>query len=100
MGYILVFQLGCRDGVVAEDFKMWRMFCLSLFVPLIANAQSWPTKPVRFITGFGAGGSSDVISRIISGELTQALGKQVVIDNRSGGNGVAGTAIEIGRAHV
>ncbi len=58
-----------------------------------ASAQEWPTKPVRFITAFAAGGSSDLIARIISEQLTASLGKQIVIDNRSGGNGVAGTAI-------
>ncbi len=54
---------------------------------------AWPTKPVRFITAFAAGGSSDVIARIIAEQLTASLGKQIVIDNRTGGNGVAGTAI-------
>lgn len=58
-----------------------------------AVAQDWPTKPVRFITAFAAGGSSDLIARIIAEQLTVKLGKQIVIDNRTGGNGVAGTAI-------
>jgi tripartite-type tricarboxylate transporter receptor subunit TctC len=59
----------------------------------MAAAQSWPAKPVRFITAFAAGGSSDLIARIISEQLTAVLGKQIVVDNRTGGNGVAGTAI-------
>ncbi len=57
------------------------------------SGQAWPTKPVRFITAFAAGGSSDLIARIIAEQLTATLGKQIVIDNRTGGNGVAGTAI-------
>lgn len=57
------------------------------------SGQPWPTKPVRFITAFAAGGSSDLIARIIAEQLTATLGKQIVIDNRTGGNGVAGTAI-------
>ena len=57
------------------------------------SGQTWPTKPVRFITAFAAGGSSDLIARIIAEQLTATLGKQIVIDNRTGGNGVAGTAI-------
>jgi tripartite-type tricarboxylate transporter receptor subunit TctC len=78
---------------------MWfsKTFCtlaMAALAPLPALAQEqWPTKPVRFITGFAAGGSSDVIARVISGQLTASLGKQVVVDNRTGGNGVAGTAI-------
>ena len=61
--------------------------------PSTGSGQAWPTKPVRFITAFAAGGSSDTVARIICERLTAALGKQVVIDNRFGGNGVAGTAI-------
>ena len=57
-------------------------------LPHMAHAQPWPAKPVRFITAFGAGGSSDVMARIVAGELTNTLGKQFVVDNRSGGNGV------------
>ncbi len=70
---------------------------LLALLPPYAMAQavstSWPTKPVRFITAFAAGGSSDLIARIIAEQLTVSLGKQIVIDNRTGGNGVAGTAI-------
>lgn len=67
-------------------------FCL-LLSSQAAAAQSWPTKPVRFITAFATGGSSDQIARIIAEPLSGALGQQIVIDNRSGGNGVVGTAI-------
>ncbi len=66
--------------------------CLAL-VPHHAAAQSWPTKPVRFLTGFGVGGSSDQIARMIASQLSTALGQQVIVDSRPGGNGVAGTAL-------
>jgi len=57
------------------------------------NSPQWPTKPVRFITAFPVGGSSDQVARIVAERLTAILGQQVIIDNRSGGNGVAGTAL-------
>src|SRR3954465_10777587 len=60
---------------------------------LAATSPTWPTKPVRFVTAFAAGGSSDTIARIVTGELTSVLAQQVGVDNRSGGNGVLGTAI-------
>ena len=66
---------------------------LAPWICSMAQAQPWPVKPVRFITAFGAGGSSDVMARIVAGELTNTLGKQFVVDNRSGGNGVSGTAL-------
>lgn len=58
-----------------------------------AIAQNWPARPLRFLTGFAAGGSSDQVARIIAERLAAAFGQQVVVDNRSGGNGVAGTAL-------
>ena len=58
-----------------------------------ASAQDWPTRPIRFLTGFATGGSSDQVARIVAERLTAALGQQVVVDNRSGGNGVVGTAL-------
>ena len=76
---------------------MWLdKYCTAILLALLpaaASAQEWPTKPVRFITAFAAGGSSDLVARIISEQLTVSLGRQIVIDNRTGGNGVAGTAI-------
>ena len=51
-----------------------------------ANAQSaYPSKPVRIVVGFSAGGSTDVVARIMARELTQALGQSFVIDNKPGG---------------
>jgi tripartite-type tricarboxylate transporter receptor subunit TctC len=68
------------------------VLCAAL-VPHHAAAQSWPAKPVRFLTGFGVGGSSDQLARMIASQLSTSLGQQVIVDSRPGGNGVAGTAL-------
>ncbi len=60
---------------------------------LIAQAQNFPTKPVRFIVPFPPGGSVDPLARLIGAKLTAALGQQFIIDNRTGGSGSIGTAI-------
>ena len=58
-----------------------------------ASAQPYPNKPIRMIIPFGAGGSTDVLIRIVATRLPDALGQQVVIDNRTGAGGLIGTDI-------
>jgi tripartite-type tricarboxylate transporter receptor subunit TctC len=53
-----------------------------------ASAQSYPSKPVRLITGSGAGGGADLTSRVIAERLSQALGQPVVVENRAGATGM------------
>jgi tripartite-type tricarboxylate transporter receptor subunit TctC len=65
----------------------------ALTSPVICAAQDWPTKPLRFIVPFAAGGSTDQVARILGERLSATLGQQIIIDNRGGGNGVLGTAL-------
>ncbi len=55
-----------------------------------AYAQTWPTKPVRFIVPFTPGGGNDTIARLIGQKLSGSLGQQVIIDNRAGAGGTIG----------
>ena len=54
---------------------------------LPAAAQTWPNKPIRVIIPYPAGGTSDILARMIGPELTKAWGPQVIVDNRVGANG-------------
>ena len=58
-----------------------------------AAAQQYPTKPIRLIIPFPPGGSNDVVGRLIATELGKQLGRQIIVDNRSGAGGVVGTEI-------
>jgi tripartite-type tricarboxylate transporter receptor subunit TctC len=67
---------------------------LALSVPLVfANAADYPTRPVRMIVPFVAGGGTDLLGRFVSQRLTDLLGQQFVVDNRGGAGSVLGTQI-------
>ena len=53
----------------------------------IANAQTWPAKPIRIIVGYPPGGLTDIFARAYGEHLSQRLGQQVVVENRSGASG-------------
>jgi tripartite-type tricarboxylate transporter receptor subunit TctC len=56
-----------------------------------AQTGNWPAKPVKLIVPFPAGGSTDIVGRMIGAKLSLALGQPVVVENKSGANGNSGT---------
>lgn len=64
-------------------------FLLALGAP--AAAQDWPTRPVRLILPFAAGGAADVVIRIVGSAVAERSGHNLVVDNRTGGSGNIGT---------
>ncbi len=53
-----------------------------------AHGQSWPSRPLRLIVGYSAGGAVDAMARLLANRLSEALGQQVVVENRSGASGM------------
>ena len=67
------------------------LFCTALAGA--AAAADYPNRPVRLVVGFPAGGTPDVIARVIAGQVERQLGQSIVVDNRAGANGIIGYEI-------
>src|SRR4051794_9842571 len=52
-----------------------------------ASAQDYPNRPIRFLVGFAAGGSSDIVARVIGQKMSEILGVAIPVENRTGANG-------------
>jgi tripartite-type tricarboxylate transporter receptor subunit TctC len=65
----------------------------TLALPAIGRAQTWPSKPVRLIVSFPAGGATDLVARPWAETLTKAFGKSFVVENRAGASGMIGNEL-------
>lgn len=64
----------------------------AVLLPCTARAAAWPERPVRVIVSYAAGGAADTIARLLQPKMSEALGQQVVIENRTGAGGTVGAA--------
>ncbi len=60
-------------------------------MPNTVFPQSYPTRPVRIVSAFAAGGSNDVVVRLISPKFSELLGQQIIVENKPGAGGIIGT---------
>lgn len=72
--------------------KKFLAFALSLTLAAAASADTWPSRPIKYIVPFGAGGSTDTLSRVVAKQLQERLGQPVVIENIGGVGGSIGMA--------
>jgi tripartite-type tricarboxylate transporter receptor subunit TctC len=76
-------------SILARAVALLALLLIS-FAP--ANAQSWPSRPIKIIVSQAAGGTPDIICRIISDKLSDLLGQRVLVENRPGGANVVGAS--------
>jgi tripartite-type tricarboxylate transporter receptor subunit TctC len=67
------------------------LFLISIVLSTPTHAQDYPGKPVKFVVGFGAGGPTDVIARIVAQDLTTQTGQAFLVENRPGANAIIAT---------
>jgi tripartite-type tricarboxylate transporter receptor subunit TctC len=65
----------------------------------VASAEEWPTRPVNMVVGFAAGGTSDVLGRIVAQRVGEVLGQQIVVENIGGAGGLTGS-LRVARAQA
>ena len=66
------------------------------FAPHVARAQAYPSRPVRIIVGFAAGGAPDILGRVMAQWLSDRLGQQFIVENRTGAAGNLATEAALG----
>src|SRR5436309_2775982 len=72
---------------------MRKLLLAALAAPLIAHAQSWPSKPIRWVVPYTGGGITDVVTRVVTQKMQASLGQPIVVDNRPGANSILGSDI-------
>src|SRR5262245_51305947 len=75
-----------------EEGTMRKLLAAVLLLPLLCWAQSYPARPVRIIVPFPAGGTTDLVARMVQARFQEFLGAQTVIENKGGAGGSIGAA--------
>ena len=72
---------------------MRRLLLALLAAPLVAQAQVWPSKPIRWVVPYTGGGITDVVTRVVTQKIQAAVGQPIIVDNRPGANSILGSDI-------
>lgn len=77
-----------RESNVQQMIVRWFGYAvIAILLPVSAHAQAYPTRPITMIVPFAAGGTSDVIARVVAEEMGKSLGQNIIIENVTGAGG-------------
>ena len=82
-----------RVGTEGSRGLRYALGAAALVCSAVSWAQSWPTKPVRYVIPFSAGSGNDMVGRLLMDRLTRAWSQNVIVDNRVGASGTIGAAL-------
>lgn len=85
-------------NTINKIVPVWAYVTAALLTALLgalphAAAQNYPTKPIRVVVPFPAGGTSDILARLIGAKMTESWGQQIIVDSRPGANGNIGAEL-------
>jgi tripartite-type tricarboxylate transporter receptor subunit TctC len=73
-----------------RTYLLCALYVLAFAFPSSAGAQNWPNRPIRFVVSQAAGGTPDILCRLVTERIGRALGQQIIVENRPGGANVVG----------
>jgi tripartite-type tricarboxylate transporter receptor subunit TctC len=82
-----------RSFTVTKGLITLVLLAITVGAPAQSAESKFPNRPSRYVVAFQAGAASDIVARTVADALTEELGQQVVVDNRSGASGTIGADI-------
>src|SRR4051794_37625154 len=95
-------EISARRSMTFHRRQFMQLAASAVALPIVSRvawAQAYPSRPVRIIVGFAAGGISDIVARLIAQWLSERLGQPFVVENRPGASGTIANQAAVNAPH-